>query len=236
MEPYFLKKIRIDSYQFMVRKGRAYVFLPKRDDNEYIIPSYYVKAEESVAHRIKYENIEDDGDLVINEISLNDHHIGKRDPRWVLLSGISSLQIGRNEQLHITHNMLRFFLSVYRGEEEPGLVRRIEAQLESVRVEIARKKYIAWLQSLLDGKRKASYSLGGAITPADPSLVRHEMETLEHFRIYRPKELPMSLSESDLLEKDEYSFMPVDLAVFGVVEKRRPRYILYEDVEDIPEE
>lgn len=213
-----MKKIRIDYYRFRLRKGRADVLLHKVDGkDEYCIPYHYVLAKEGIAHTIKHARLEDDGDLVILDVSLNDCQLDLAGREWVPMKRLLDITLSRNESYHVWHNILRFFLSLCPREGESGNIERAEAMLEDVRIRIAKKRYLDWLQGLLNGGVKVID--GVVVSQPKPELIRREMEMMEHFRLYKPKDEPMCLLDGELLDNDEYSFYPVDEEVFGCVIK-----------------
>ena len=166
-----MKNIRIDYYRFRIRKGRADVLLQTTDTpGEYCIPYRYVDATQHIAWKIRNSHIEDDtnGDLVINDCTLNDCHLKKNDKEWLPLNSILDLELQRNESFHVFHNMLRFFLRLCPTEESglSGLRRRASEILETVKVNIAKKEYVDMLKKALE--RKRWFVLDGSMTPPDP--------------------------------------------------------------------
>ena len=217
-----MKKIRIDFYRYRIRKGRAEVLLQKVEGkDEYCIPYHYVQAKEGIAHVIKHDRLEDDGDLVILDITMNDCHLDMKGREWIPIKQILDISLARNESFHIWHNILRFFLRLCPREGESANIERAELMLEDVKIRNAKKKYLDWLQGLLDGGVKVLDAY--VESQPKPELVRREMETLEHFRLYKPKVEPMSLLDGELQDNEEYSYYPVDEAVFGCVIKPMPR-------------
>lgn len=204
-----MKIIRIDHYNYRIRKGRADILLQKGDGTEYCIPFHYVGADERLPlHRLS-GNMEDDGDLVFNVIMLNDCHMDKKGREWIPLSNLMGLTLVRNDSLHILHNILWFFLSMCPEEGNTGIIRNVGEMLDVVLVRIARQEYVSWLQELLDGK--SPLVIDAYVSPADPVLVRREMETLEHFRVRKPDN-PL---DEELIRGGRYSYEPVDYEVFG---------------------
>lgn len=142
-----MKKIRIDYYRYRLKKGRADVLLQKVEGkDEFCIPYHYVRAQEGIAQTFKNARLEDDGDLVILDVTLNDCYLDMADKEWVPMKRLLDITLFRNESYHIWHNILRFFLSLCPREGESGNVERAEAMLEDVRIRIAKKKYLDWLQ------------------------------------------------------------------------------------------
>ena len=227
-----MKRIRIDYYRFRLKKGRVDILL-QRDAafGVYSVPCHYVHAEERVGNVFSYYDIDDDGDLVFSDVTLNDCHLDKKDKEWVSLSQMMDLTIAGNESFQVWHKILRFFLGVCPNEGESSNIRKAEAMLEDVNVRMAKKAYLDWLQGLLDRKNPLSFS--AHISPPDPELVRREMETLEHFRLYKPSDIPMTLGGAELLRKGAYSFVPVSLETFGCTIKHIPSNHLFEDEGDI---
>lgn len=211
-----MKKIRIDRYQFLTRKGKAYVLLqPMEECDMFCIPWHYVGEGETIKN---CEHWEDDGDFVINEISFNESRISRKDPRWILLSRLPDIPILRNESYHILHNILRFFLFLYPRHGETGLRQYANDMLEQVRIAIAKKNYIDELQKALDNGghhliREAS------VTPPDPELVKKEIVTLEHFKLYTPNRIPMNELDGECRRTDAYTYCPIDWGLFGCKEE-----------------
>lgn len=208
-----MKKIRIDYYRFRLKKGRVDVLLQKVEGKEeFCIPHHYVKKDERIVHSILSARMEDDGDLVLVDVAINDCNLDMTGLEWVPIKNLLNLSLSRNESFHVWHNVLRFFLDLSPNEGESGNVKMAEEILENIRVLEARKKYLDWLQGLLDGE--VMFLDGHMMSKPDPILVRREMETLEHFRVCRPHENAMSQRDGDLLDRDEYYFEPVDVAIF----------------------
>ena len=227
-----MKKIRIDYYRYRLKKGRAEVLLQKVEGkDEYCIPYHYVQAKEGISHTIKQAHLEDDGDLVILDVTLNDCHLDMADKEWVPMKRLLDITLSRNESYHIWHNILRFFLSLCPREGESGNIDRAEAMLEDVRIRIAKKHYLDWLQRMLNGGVRVFDAI--VVSQPKPELILREMETLEHFRLYKPKDEPMCLLDGELLDNDEYSFYPVDEEVFGCVIEPIPFNHLFEEDEEI---
>lgn len=215
-----MKKIRIDYYNYRLKKGRAEILLEKEEGtDEYFIPFHYVSADEDLSWSLPLYSWEDDGDMVINKISLNKCHRRKKDSGWTPLDKLRVLSIRRDEYFHVCHNIYTFFLSLCPREGESGIRNRVSAMLESVKIDRAKKEYVESLALVLDG---VSVSDNGMYeTEPDPALVRKEMETLEHFRIRKPNPIPMSLLDRNLLDNDLYTFESVDWEALGA--KRRPK-------------
>ncbi len=215
-----MKKIRIDYYSFRLKKGRAEILLEKEEgSDEYFIPFHYVSADEDLHWSLPLYSWEDDGDMVINKISLNKCHRRKMDSGWTPLDKLRELSIRRDEYFHVCHNIYTFFLSLCPREGESGIINRVSAMLESVKIDRAKKEYVESLALVLDG---ASVSgVGMYETEPDPALVRKEMETLEHFRIRKPNPIPMCQLDGYLLDNDLYSFKCIDWEALGA--KRKPR-------------
>lgn len=211
-----MKKIRIDHYNYRIKKGRADILLQKGDGTEYCIPFRYVGADERLPLHNLSGNMEDDGDLVFNVITLNDCHMDKKGREWVPLTNLPGLTLERNDSLHILHNILRFFLSRCPEEGNTGIINNAGEMLDDVLVRIARQEYVCWLQDLLDGK--SPLDMDAYVSPADPTLVRREMETLEHFRICKPDN-PL---DEELIRGGKYSYEYVDYEVLGCKIERIP--------------
>lgn len=215
-----MKKIRIDYYNYRLKKGRAEILLEKEEGtDEYFIPFHYVSADEDLSWSLPLYSWEDDGDMVINKISLNKCHRRKKDSGWTPLDKLRVLSIRRDEYFHVCHNIYTFFLSLCPREGESGIRNRVSAMLESVKIDRAKKEYVESLALVLDGVSVRDN--GMYETEPDPALVRKEMETLEHFRIRKPNPIPMSLLDRNLLDNDLYTFESVDWEALGA--KRRPK-------------
>ena len=229
-----MKKIRVDYYRFKLRKGRAYVLLQKESGIEaYCIPYHYVKKEEeSIVRAIQTIPMEDDGDLVLLDIAMNDRSLVMTSREWFPIKNLLDVALSRNESFHVWHNILRFFLSLCPHEGESGNVRLAEKMLEEVRIRKAKKEYLDWLRRLLENGVTALDAF--VVSQPDPILVQKEMESMEHFQVYRPHDIPMCQLDGELLEEDEYSFLPPDLSVFGV--ETKPVNLLPEEGEDLIEE
>lgn len=228
-----MKKIRIDYYRFKLRKGRAYVLLQKEFGKEaYCLPYHYVKKEESIVRAIQTIPMEDDGDLVLLDIAMNDRSLDMTGREWFPIKNLLDVSLSRNESFHVWHNILRFFLSRCPHEGESGNVRLAEKMLKEVRIRKAKKEYLDWLQRLLEGGVTALDAF--VVSQPDPILVQKEMESMEHFQVYRPHDIPMCQLDGELLEEDGYSFLPPDLSVFGV--ETKPINFLLEEGEDLIEE
>lgn len=216
-----MKKIRIDYYRYRLKKGRADILLQKVDGkDEYCIPYRYVKANEEIAHTIKQARLEDDGDLVILDVTMNDCHLSRSGKEWVPIKQLLEYTLTRNESFHVWHNILRFFLSLCPREGESANIKRAEAMLEDVKIRNAKKQYLDWLQGLLKG---GVMVLDAYVeSQPKPELVLKEMETLEHFRLFKPQDEPTCLLDGELQNNDEYSYYPVDERVFGCIIKPMP--------------
>lgn len=215
-----MKKIRIDYYNYRLKKGRAEILLEKEEgSDEYFIPFHYVSADEDLSWSLPLYSWEDDGDMVINKISLNKCHRRKKDLGWTPLDKLRVLSIRRDEYFHVCHNIYTFFLSLCPREGESGIRNRVSAMLESVKIDRAKKEYVESLALVLDGVSVRDN--GMYETDPDSELVRKEMETLEHFRIRKPNPIPMSLLDRNLLDNDLYTFESVDWEALGA--KRRPK-------------
>ena len=207
-----MKKIRMDYYQFLTRKGKAYVLLqPMEESDGLCIPGHYVEDGETIR---KCANWEDDGDFVINEISLNESHISRKDPRWIPLDRLPEVTILRNDSYHIIHNILRFFLFSYPRHGESGLRQSVITMLENVRIAIAKKKYIDELQKALDDDGLHLFREAG-ITSPDPELVKKEILTLEHFKLYIPNRISMNERDGECRRTDAYTYDTIDWEILG---------------------
>lgn len=211
-----MKNIRIDYYRYRLRKGRADILLQRTDTSgEFCIPYRYVGANEKIAWAIKHHSVEDDsnGDLVINDSTLNDCHLKKDSKEWIPLNSILGIKLQRNESFHVYHNILRFFLQLCPIEGELGLRHKAFEMLETVKVNIAKKDYVDELKKALE--RKCWVIPDASMAPPDPELIKKEIETMEHFRLYKPKDIEMSQRDGMLSNDDEYSYEPIDWEEFG---------------------
>ena len=212
-----MKNIRIDYYRYRLRKGRADILLQRTDgENEYCIPNRYVETEEKIASLFRGTRVEDDtnGDLVIIDYGLQtDRHLKTDGKEWIPLNNILGINFPRNEFYHVSHNILRLFLSLCPGEGELGLRRKVAEMLETVKVNIAKKEYITELQEALE---RDNWVIPDArMTPPDPELIKKEIETLEHFRLHKPHEIAMNLRDGILSNEYKYSYEPIDWEEFG---------------------
>ena len=215
-----MKKIRIDYYSFRLKKGRAEILLEKEEgSDEYFIPFHYVSADEDLSWSLPLYGWEDDGDMVINKISLNKCHRRKKDSGWTPLDKLRELSIRRDEYFHVCHNIYTFFLSLCPREGESGIRNRVSAMLESVKIDRAKKEYVESLALVLDGVSVRDN--GMYETDPDSELVRKEMETLEHFRIRKPNPIPMSMSDGYLLDNDLYGYECIDWEALGAKRNHR---------------
>ena len=209
-----MKKIRIDYYTYRLQNGNADIFLQANEGNdEYCLPYRYVEENQQIAWYIKKHHIEDDenGDLVIIDCTLNDYHIKKRHKGWVSLDRIMELTFPRNGHYHVYFNIFAFFLSLCPQADESGIRSRVEEMLEKVKINAAKQKYRDKLQNALDHGllvMDASYTL------TDPELLKKEIETLEHFRLYKP-DRPVNTGDGMILDRNEYSFEPIEWQDLG---------------------
>lgn len=215
-----MKNIRIDYYHYRLRKGRADILLQKTEgDDEFCIPFRYVKDDEPIAWSIKHNNVEDDknGDLVIIDCSLNDCHLKKNrqgeDKNWIPLNDVRNTHLSRNESLELYKKILIIFLRLCPKEGNLGIIDKVCEMLEYLLVEMAKIKYVKELRHRLD-QGKVVYP-GGYSTPPNPNLVKKEIETLEHFRLYKPHEIPMTLRDGILQDSMSYSYEPIDWELYG---------------------
>jgi|BioPla2DNA2_1021312.scaffolds.fasta_scaffold38768_2 hypothetical protein len=215
-----MKKIRIDYYNYRLKKGRAEILLEKEEGTDkYFIPFHYVRADEYLGKDSLFFRTEDDGDLVINQTSLNKCTRRKKDEGWTSLDKLRGLSIQKDEYFHVFHNIYTFFLSLCPREGESGIRNRVSAMLESVKIDRAKKEYVESLADVLDGA--SVRGLGLYETEPDPALVRKEMETLEHFRIRKPNPIPMSMSDGYLLDNDLYGYECIDWEALGAKRNHR---------------
>ena len=213
-----MKKIRIDYYHYRLKKGRADILLQKDDETGgYCIPFHYGKEDEHLflgSSRYKRYKYEDDGDLVLIDSSLNESRLKRNEKEWIPLDRISGLKLKRNEFLHVSHNILSLFLGLCPREVESRLYRKVEDMLETVKVDIAKKKYIEELRRVLKGERRIVIP-DASVKQPDPELVRKEMETLEHFRLYKPHPVSMNQRDGDLKDSGLYSYEAIDWEELG---------------------
>ncbi len=230
-----LKRIRTDYYNYRLRKGRADILLQKDPDSDkYCIPYHYVTAEELFPWGIDKYRTEDDGDLVLINYTLDDCHLKKNDMVWIPLEKVPGLVLKRNEFLHVSHNIFTFFLRLCPAEGESGIRRRIKGILEAVKVEIAKRQYVVALRRVLEGKPIMVFD--ACMTQPDPDLIRKEMETLEHFRLYKPPLVAMNQRDGDLASRDLYGFEPIDWRALGAEYVSFPPTDLEHRMDDIEED
>ena len=232
-----MKKIRIDYYNYRLKKGRADILLQfDGETGEYCIPFHYVKAKEHL-HLSKGYYAEDDGDLVLIEQDINNCHLKKTDKVWVPLKQISELTVHGNDWLHVSHHIFTYFLQLCPREGESGIIDSVINLLESVKVEIAKKEYVAKLRSVLEGE--SLIVLDANVKQPDPELIRKEMETLEHFRLRKPHDTPMCQLDGYLLDNDLYTYAPIDWEALGAEIRPTPRVqnpLFDKTLEDLYEE
>ena len=204
-----MKKIRIDYYNYRLRKGQAAILLERVEETgKYRIPCHYVWADERLGRGLREYKIEDDGDLVLMKVMLNELHPYTAGKEWIPLNKVRELSICRDESLHVSHNIFRFMLNICPGEGESGLKRRVSDMLETLKVDKAKKAYIDELRCFLEGE--GLHIPGSVAKQPDRELVRREMETLEHFRLHKPNPISMNLWDRELKDKDEYSYESVN--------------------------
>ena len=213
-----MKNIRVDYYHYRLRKGRADILLQKNEgDDDFCIPFRYVKDDEPIAWSIKHNDVEDDknGDLVILDRALNDCHLKKKgaEKEWIPLNDVRKVHLSRNESLELYKKIYFFFLRLCPKEGNLGIINKICEMLDVLLIEMAKKDYVKELQSRLEGKRIVIPD--GSLTPPDPELVKKEIETLEHFRLYKPHEIPMTLRDGLLQDSMSYSYKPIDWEALG---------------------
>lgn len=209
-----MKRIRFDYYSYRLKKGRADILLQKMEGtDEYSIPCHYVIAAERLPRGISGYRSEDDGDLVLIQVTLNEPHPDTSHKEWIPLKKVRKLTILRNESLHVTHNIFRLFLDICPREGESGLMMSASEMLETLKVDIAKKAYTNELRCFLEGNGPRIQ--GRFIKQPDRELVRKEMETLEHFRLHKPLPLPMIQWDAELEDRNEYSYEPIDWKALG---------------------
>ncbi len=202
--PFNMKKIRIDYFHYRLRKGRASILMEHSSvTDEYALPSEYVKKESNIQKLARSCHLEDDGDLVLIADTLNKDHLKRKGKEWVSLDKLAEINIRGNGELRISHRIFRYFLALCPREGESGVARRVLDMLESVKVEMARKEYVDMLRRALDGKFPEF--LGGSISLPDTSKIKRELETLEHFRIAKPNDIPMNRRDAYLQDNDLYA-------------------------------
>lgn len=207
-----MKKIRIDYYNYRLKKGRAQLLLQKVEGTQnYRIPCHYVWSGEHLDQRVSGHRMEDDGDLVFMKVSLNEACSQTSAMDWIPLEKVRELSICRDESLHISQHIFRFFLEFCPVEGESGLRKRVTEMLETVKIDIAKKAYIDELRCFLEGDGR----LGHVAGQPNLELVQKEMETLEHFRLRKPHPIPMCQWDADLIERDEYGYEPIDWEALG---------------------
>ena len=209
-----MKKIRIDYYNYRLKKGRADILLEKAGGvHEYAIPYHYVNKESRIDHMFPGHLIRDDGDLVIINDTLNECHVNKKGKEWIPLTRIRDVNITHNEMLLITHTIYSLFLDLCPREGESGLKRRVEEMLEDVKVANAKMQYVERLQQVLNGDRVDVF--GALVKKPDPNLIRKEIETLKHFQVHKPSTIPMFLRDGMLQHYDLYTYERIDWEALG---------------------
>ena len=207
--------------------GRAEILLEKEVDTDaYHIPFHYVRADEKLDNDSLWYRTEDDGDLVIMRRSLNECTRRKKDKGWTSLDKLRELSIQRNEYFNVCHNIYRLFLSLCPFEGESGIMNKVSAMLESVKVDRAKKEYVEKLARFLNGE--IPDSLDSYEKLPNPDLVRKEMDTLAHFRLRRLNPIPMNQQDGYLLDNDLYTFERIDWVALGAKRTHR-RNPLFDD-------
>ncbi len=213
-----MKKIRIDYYQYRLRKGRVDILLQpiSEQPGSFCVPFHYMLQEDSLDdHELPFrDHIYDDGDLVICRTQLGGGHLERADKEWVPLDIVRELSLLRDEQFRISKNIFSFFLRLCPEEGESGTLRRVAETLEAIKIDQAKKNYVTWLENLLDGKGTGCIP-DAIVSPPDPELIREEIRTLQHFHLHRPPTILMNNRDGRLADKDEYDFDHPDLEVFG---------------------
>ena len=209
-----MKKIRIDYYHFRLKKGRAEILLEKEEDTDvYFIPFHYVRADEHLGNSSLCCKTEDDGDLVLIQPSLNEHTRRRKDEHWTPLDKLRELSIRRDEYFHVCHNIYTQFLSLCPHEGESGIINKVSAMLESVKIDRAKKEYIETLGHFIDGENLDSLRSYDKLP--DQDLVRKEMATLAHFRLRTPNRIPKCQLDGYLLSNNLYTFERIDWEELG---------------------
>ena len=213
-----MKNIRVDYYHYRLRKGRADILLQKNEgDNEFCIPFRYVKDDEPIAWSIKHSDVEDDenGDLIIIDRALKEGHLKKKgaEEEWVPLNDVRKARLSRNESLELYKKIYIFFLRLCPKEGNLGIINKVCEMLDVLLIEMAKKDYVKKLQNSLDGRRVVTPDASS--TPPNPELVKKEIETLEHFRLYKPHDVPMTLRDGMLHDSISYSYEPIDWEALG---------------------
>ena len=213
-----MKNIRIDYYQYRLRKGRVDILLEpvSEQPGSYCIPFHYMLQEDSFGdyESLLRDHVYDDGDLVICRTQLDGGHLKRTDKEWIPLDKVRGLSLLRDEQLRISKNIFSFFLRLCPEEGESGNLRRAAEALEAIKIDQAKKKYVTWLENLLDWKGARCFP-DAIISPPDPELIKDEIRTLQHFHLHRPPTILMNNRDGKLADKDEYDFDHPDLEVFG---------------------
>lgn len=180
-----MKRIRLDSYDYRVRKGRAYILLSPVEGTTgtYRIPSSFARKEDRIdigsCHLVA-----DNGDLLLYHVQLREAHTGPvRDREWVPLDRIRELQFDAGNPAELRFRIFDLFLDIFRAEKDARLYQAIAGLREAAWPDVLRENYANELQNALDGRW--SYP---NLTPPDPERVREELRTLAHFRRHLPKE------------------------------------------------
>lgn len=190
-----MKKIRVDYYHYRLHKGRMDILLQPVDDplGAYCIPFHYVKKEDGIDDWYERGHVYDDGDFVFCVPKLNEIPIDDKGQEWITLDKARTLTILRNESLYISKCIFTFFLHLCPREGESGNKRKAADALEEIKIERAKKKYVAWLENI-------------RTTSPHPELIQEEIRTLKHFCVHRPSFPPLNLRDGMLDERDEYDF------------------------------
>lgn len=209
-----MKEIRLDYYDYRIRKGQASILLEPamEEPGTYRIPSRYVKKEERI-NETMCRHIGDDGDLILYQIHLREKQTGPvRGMEWVPMSHVRKLKLIAVDPLETRINIVSFLLKALPREGDSGLRQRLIELLETTRTDFFRHCYARELQRALDGEWSIT-----SLTPPNPVLVREELRTLAHFRRHRPID-GLAMKQADELD----GYEPVDWVALGSKTLARP--------------
>lgn len=202
-----LKKIRIDYYHYRIRKGHADILLQQMEDKDvYTIPYHYVSRDERLnLYDLRKDVLEDDGDLVILDCKLGDSHLRRDDKRWFPLNELSDIRLSPGRENHIIQHGLSIFLDMC-PSQETAIHSHIERVLDDILTNNAKRKYVERLKSVLAGEDIVM--LDAWVSPPDPELLKTEIETMAHFKLWKPER------ESSYRHM-YYSYEPIHWESFG---------------------
>lgn len=204
-----LKKIRIDSFHYRIRKGRVDVLMQRESDaGGYCIPYHYVGKDERLCKLdVDWYATENGSDLVILDCRLNDGHMHWNNGIvWMPLTEIMNIPLSKEHDTDMHRLCLALFLELCPCGETV-LHNRALKMLDDILTNEARNDYRNTLLQVLDGE--PIIMLDTNVTPPDPNLLVEEINTLEHFRLYKPEMV------GNRYRYLRYSYEPVDWEIFG---------------------